>query len=344
MDEEIREFVVGRNATMREVLESLCDSAVAMCLMVDDGKLIGVMTDGDVRRAMLKGATLDAPAHPYMTRQFISVGPDVGRTEALDILRSRSISQLPVVDAGGRLLGLHIMRELIGARKRENPALIMAGGRGTRLHPITENLPKPMIPVAGRPILERLVMHLTGYGFHNIYLSVHYLADVIRDHFGNGEKFGCHIEYIEETTPLGSAGALSLLPRRPELPMLMLNGDLVTQVDFARMLRFHEKRGNVLTMGVKEYLHNIPYGAVEMKDQRVSALVEKPTVSQYVNTGMYVISPEFLDAIGRNRPVNIVEQINGALRRNQQVGAYFVEEDWLDAGGHGDLRRARGDA
>ena len=343
MDEEIREFVVGRNATMRDVLESLCDSAVAICLMVDNKQLVGVMTDGDVRRAMLQGATLDAPAEPFMTRNFISVSPDVGRTEALDILRSRSITQLPVLDENRRLVGLHLMRELIGARKRDNWALIMAGGKGTRLHPITENIPKPMIPVAGRPILERLVMHLTGFGFQRIFISVHYLKDVIKEHFGDGSAFGCQIEYLEEDRPLGSAGALSLLPERPTQPLLMLNGDLVTQVDFSRMLRFHQSRGNVLTMGVKEYLHTIPYGTVELQEQRIVKLMEKPTVSQQVNTGMYVISPEFFKHIGHNEPVNIMDKIGLALEQNQPVGAYFVEEDWVDAGGHGDLKRARGD-
>src|SRR3989304_1487910 len=205
----IKEISIKQSATIREAMEAIQRGACWIALVVDNNsKLLGLITDGDIRRALLSGATLNDPLEPYMQRKFTAVPPTTGRSEVLDLMRARSLNQIPIVDQTGKLVGLHLMREIIGAVRRPNWAVIMAGGRGERLRPLTDSIPKPMIKVAGRPILERIVLHLVGYGIRRIFISVNYLSQVIEDHFGDGTRFGCTIEYLRETQPLGTGGSL----------------------------------------------------------------------------------------------------------------------------------------
>ena len=347
MSRKIRldEYKIRETATIRETFEILNRVLGEIALVVDEsGRLIGCMTDGDARRALLQGATLASPIGAYMRRGMTVVAPEVGRAEVLDLMRSRILRQVPVVDGSGALVGLHLMRELIGATERENWAVIMAGGRGTRLRPFTENLPKPMISVAGRPILERILLHLIGFGIRRIFVSVCYLREKIQDYFGDGSAFGCTIEYLveDEGQPLGSGGALSLLPETPSLPLLMLNGDLVTSLDLAGMLDFHNEGDYSVSIGVAEYAHTIPYGVVERDGDQVRELVEKPTLTQTINTGIYVVNPDVVSRLPRATRIDMPDVVTDAMRRGQRVGAYFVTEEWLDIGRPRDLHKAMG--
>ena len=236
-------YVVRHDDTIRGAMESLQRGAVEICLVVDDQqRVVGCMTDGDVRRALLDGFGMESPMLPHIQQQLVSVSPEVGRAEVLDLMRTRVIEQIPVLDSESRLQGLHLLRELLGAQERPSWAVIMAGGRGERLRPLTDSIPKPMVLVAGRPILERIVLHLVGYGIHHIYLAIGYKGEQIEKHFGDGGDFGCRISYLREDQPLGTGGPLSLLPDRPEHPQLVLNADLVTQFDVGQMLSRHDKR------------------------------------------------------------------------------------------------------
>jgi len=261
-------------------------------------------------------------------------------------MRAISVNQIPIVDSEGKLVGLHLLKEMLGGQKRENWALIMAGGKGTRLYPLTQNMPKPMIPVAGRPILERIILHLMSYGFKNLYISVNYLKEMIIDHFGDGSKLGCNIKYIEESKPLGSAGALALLPEKPTLPMLMLNGDLITQADISAMLRFHEAGGYCITIGGKEYFVTIPYGVIEREGNEARQLVEKPTLSRFINSGIYVISPRFFDdmAAAKGEPADMPSLITARMDAGEKIGVFQIEDDWLDIGMPSELKKARGES
>jgi NDP-sugar pyrophosphorylase family protein len=246
-----------------------------------------------VRRALLKGARLDSPVDgATLHRDFTSVAAGASRAEVLDLMQSRRINQIPILDAAGRMVGLHTLHEILGAVARPNLAVVMAGGLGERLRPLTDTIPKPMIKVAGRPILERIVLHLVGFGIRRIFLAVNYKADVIEAHFGDGARFGCRIEYLKERKPLGTGGALSLLPESPADPFLVLNGDLLTQFNLARMLAFHEGGGYRATIGTHEYAHTIPYGVVEVEEDRVAALREKPSQVWQTGAGIYVFEPE----------------------------------------------------
>lgn len=326
-------------------LRSLDASGLAIVLVEDEhGSARAVMTDGDMRRALLAGATLESAIDPYLPPSFVSVAPTTSRTEVLDLMQSRRIGEVPIVDASGRFAGLHTLHDLLGAVVKPNCAVVMAGGRGERLRPLTDTLPKPMIKVAGRPILERIVLHLVGFGIRTIYLSVNYKAEIIEDHFGDGTKFGCSVNYLRETAPLGTGGALSLLPTIPETPVVVMNGDLLTQFDVATMLAFHAEGGFRATVGVHEYVHTVPLGVVEVDGKRIVGMREKPIEMWQVNAGIYVLDSALINRIPPNTFYALPALVEECLDRGEGVGAFHLKEDWLDLGHHDELRRARGQA
>ncbi len=309
------------------------------------GKVLGLLTDGDLRRALLGGAHLDSRVLPdAMRRDFAFVRPDAGRADALELMRARHIEQLPILDAEQRLVGLHTLHELIGRVERPNWAVIMAGGRGTRLWPITQHVPKPMVHVAGRPILERLVLHLVGHGIRHIWLAVNYLHEMIEEHFGDGRNFGCEIRYLHEPQALGTGGPLALLPERPLHPLLVMNGDLVTQADIGRMLEFHERGKYTATFGLRPYGVDIPFGVATVQGDRVVELREKPTERMHISAGIYVLSPKLLRHVPADREYPITELFATCLRRGWPLGAHVIEDEWLDVGRPSELSKARGTA
>lgn len=330
--------------TLRQAMMAIDRGTGEIALVIDDRlRLIGTLTDGDIRRALLAGASMDDAVEFYMNRHFTAVSLQTGRVAVLDLMKARSIRQIPVIDEIGRLVGLHLMREIIGAEERDNVAVIMAGGRGERLRPLTDLIPKPMIRVAGRPILERIVLHLVGYGIRHVYLAVNYLAEVIAQHFGDGREFGCRIEYLQESQPLGTGGALSLLTERPKMPFLVLNGDLLTQFDAASMLAFHESHEFKATVGVYDYLHTVPFGVIESNSDRISRMWEKPTQVWLVNSGIYVFSPDLIERVPAATNFPLPALVEECLERNEPVGAFHIGEDWIDIGRHQELKRARGE-
>ena len=330
-------------APLRAALSSLDASALGIVIVEDaSGHVVGTLTDGDIRRAFLKGAQIESPVDDYAQRKFQAVGPATSRAEVLDLMQSRWLSQIPILSEDGRLVGLHTLHEILGASARPNWAVVMAGGRGERLRPLTDTVPKPMIRVAGRPILERIVLHLVGFGIRRIFLSVNYKADVIEAHFGDGSVFGCTIEYLREETPLGTGGALSLLPGAPEHPLLVLNGDLLTQFDVGNLLARHTAGNHLVTVGIHEYAHTIPLGVVELDGTRVVRLQEKPSAVWQTNAGIYVLQPELLGRVPKGTYYPLTSLIDACLEEGELVGAFHVEEDWIDVGQRPELERARG--
>lgn len=336
------DWAVAAGALLRDVMLCLDRSGVQIAMVLDDcGRLVGTMTDGDVRRALLRGVGMDASIEPHMQKRFTSVGPKTDRAEVLDLMRARGIQEIPIVDGEGRVVGLHLMREILGGAERPNWAVIMAGGEGSRLRPLTESLPKPMIPVAGRPILERLVLHLVGFGIRRIFLAIRYLGHTIEGHFGDGSGFGCRIEYLREGEPAGSGGPLSLLPEAPGVPLLVMNGDLVTQADVGSMLEFHARNGCKATVGVREYRHQMPFGSVEAQGHRVTRLEEKPLLRRLMNCGIYVLTPDLLKRVPKGTHYALPSLIEDCLTRGEAVGAFPVEDEWIDVGQLDQLRLAR---
>jgi dTDP-glucose pyrophosphorylase len=341
-------LTLGTGATIRDALAAIDAGAREIALVVDgESRLVGTVSDGDLRRALLGGAVLDDPVAPHLARRPVVVGPGAGRAEVLDLMRARALGQIPVVDADGRLCGLHVIRELLGAVERDTSAVVMAGGRGTRLAPLTDTLPKPMVRVAGRPLLERLVLHLVGQGIRRVVLAVNYLGDVIEAHFGDGEAFGCRIAYLREDPahPLGTGGALGLLRGAgllPSSPMLVMNGDLLTQFDVGDLLASHAASGAAATVAVGDHVHELPFGVVEIDGDRLVALREKPAAHWTVNAGVYVLDPALVDRVPAGAAFPLPALLEDCLRRGDPVHVWRLTDEWADVGRPADLARARG--
>ena len=339
----------SNGATIRESVVAIQNGGANISLAVNaSGVLVGIVTDGDVRRALLQGCQLTDLVDPFIERNPFTVGPAESRTSILDIMQARGMSQVPVVDKNGTLLGLHLLRELLGQSTRPNVAVILAGGRGSRLMPVTNEVPKPMLEVAGRPILERIVTHLVGFGIQRIAISVGYLHEQIEEHFGDGAKFGCQILYLREdpATPLGTGGPLAMLEDiYPDLDasVLVLNGDLVTQFNVADLLESHKESGSSLTIGVVSYAHEVPFGVLELSDVGlVSAISEKPIIEKMVSAGIYACEPRILRSLPRGQFMPMTRIIDESLSRGEEVSIWNCDNEWSDIGRPQDLARAKG--
>jgi dTDP-glucose pyrophosphorylase len=336
-------YLVAEAGTVRDAMAAVDRGAARIALAVDaDGRLIGVVTDGDLRRALLRGVDLTDPVAPVLTRRYLSVTPGDGRAAALELMRARRIDAVPVVDADGRPAGLHLLQQFLEPVARNNWAVIMAGGQGVRLRPLTDSVPKPMLPVAGRPIIERLVLHLVGFGLKRIFVAVNYLGDVIEEHLGDGSRFGARVEYLREDEPLGTAGALGLLPSPPTEPLLLLNGDLVTSADLGGLLDAHIASGYHATIGTRRYRHTVPFGCIERDGDRVIAVDEKPTMDREVNSGIYALDPSVVARVAPGRRVDTPDLIADLLADGAPVGAFEIEDEWIDVGQREQLAAARG--
>jgi dTDP-glucose pyrophosphorylase len=349
MKKEFSKFVIHENASILGAMKAINENHSEVVFVMSETETIeGVITDGDIRRGLLAGLDFSASVQKIMSKKFVFVGRDVGRAEALDLMKARGVKHLPIVGSDRRMLGVHLLTELIGSRKKPNLAVIMAGGRGTRLGSLTDKLPKPMISVAGRPILERLVLQLIGSGVSTIYISVNYMADVIRNHFGNGEEFGCRIHYLEDSPdrPLGTGGALSLLPKDLKEPVIVLNGDLVVKFDLDQMLEFHREGPYVATVCSRAHVIEVPFGVLGEVKGRLQTIEEKPAISLKVNAGIYLLEPSVLKSLVPNEAITMPAILANLLQKSEaggtKVGVFEIEDEWTDVGRKEDLRKAKG--
>jgi dTDP-glucose pyrophosphorylase len=340
----MKQYCITPDASLIECVRIIHSTGAGIALAVDsEFSLLGTISDGDIREALVKGCALDSPVSPHINRNCFHVLPTVSRVEVLDIMQARRFKQVPIVDEQDKVLGLHLLYDILGNISRPNWAVVMAGGKGLRLRPLTENIPKPMVRVAGRPILERIILHLVSYGIRRIFLSVNHLAQVIEDYFEDGSKYGAKIEYLREDEPLGSGGAISLIPEIPEYPLLVMNGDLIVDTDFTDMIEFHSKNDFYATMGVYSYFHQVPYGCVEIQNNRLAGLEEKPVIEKKVNAGIYVLSTLAVSTIPKNTCFPITALFEKALKKNLVCGTFSIEKEWLDIGSPQQLRQARGE-
>lgn len=338
--------VVRPDETLLETMRAIDRAGLEVALVCDrDGKLLALATDGDIRRGLLRGLSLSAPVSSVANHKFSSVSPGVDRAECVRLMLQLGVGCLPVVDSERRLLDLLTLRQSLAVAQVPSWALIMAGGRGERLGELTEALPKPMLPIGDRPILERLVQLLVSHGVTRIFISINYLGSMIIDHFGAGEQFHCRIEYIRESQPLGTAGAIGLLPERPRDPLLVLNGDLVTGINVARLLSFHRAGGYQATMVVRDQRMPVPFGVADLDGSRVLRIVEKPSLFYHINAGIYVLEPALCARVLEHQFLQITDLLTGCIDEGMAVGAYVLEDDWVDIGlPHEYLRVHRGPA
>lgn len=335
-------IVVSPGTKLAEAIAMVDRSGLQVALVVsEDGRLAGILTDGNVRRAILAGKSLDAPVESVMHRSPTSMPVATSREDLLATMRRLTIHHIPLVDEAGVLSGLATLDELIGVAHRPNWVVLMAGGLGTRLRPLTANFPKPLLEVGGRPILETILESFAEQGFKRIFVSLNYKAELIKEHFGDGGRWGVDIEYLHEPTRLGTAGALSILPERPAHPLIVMNGDLVTKTNFDSLLQFHSAQGAAATMAVREYDFQIPYGVVRIGNDRISAIEEKPVQKFFVNAGIYALSPETLDLVPNNEFFNMPTLFDRLIAAQKVTAAYLIREYWLDIGRLEEYERAR---
>lgn len=346
---ELQQAIAPLDASLRDVAMVIDRFASSMCMLTDeDNRLAGLLTDGDLRRALLRGAALDDAALPHATTKPQTITAGSPRALVLDLMRALRVAAVPEVDEENRVVGLHMLSDVVGPKPLPNVAVIMAGGKGTRLGELARDVPKPLMTVAGRSIIEWIVLNLVGEGIRDIYVSVNHLADKVVEHLGDGSRLGCTIRYLRESPekPLGTAGSLTLLlDQRPDLgeSVLVMNGDLMVQFDVGRMLEHHVTSGAEITMGVRSYQHQVPFGVVQADDhQRVTAVSEKPTISLDINAALYAVEPQALLLLPKGEPSTMPGLVQACLDRGRKVVAWTISSDWIDVGTPMDLARAKG--
>lgn len=337
-----KNVIINPQATLKEALSVIDKEALRVALVVDNGYLVGTVTDGDIRRAILNNVELTSAVKVIMNRNPMTASIALDSKELKQIMQERDILALPLVGDNGELMGLKTLQDTLAIEKRENPIFIMAGGFGTRLRPLTDKCPKPMLKVGDKPMLERLIENFKAQGFYKFYISTHYLPEVIMSYFGNGEDLGVEINYVHEEKPLGTGGALSLLPENlPSLPLIMINGDILTNVDFNKALEFHEKHNSSATMCVRDYQVKIPFGVIEGSGHDISSIVEKPTYRYFVNAGIYVISHEIIQNLEANEYLDMPSLFESKKSEGFKVSKFPIHEYWLDIGRHDDYEKAQ---
>lgn len=344
LPERVRQATVVETESLREVLGVLDRTGIKLALVIDgDCKLIGTVSDGDVRRALIKGEDLDSPIAAYCNRDFRSVQAGSSDDEILEHMKWHHLHQMPVIDAEGRLTDLKLIDELIQAPDRENLVVIMAGGLGTRLGDLTREVPKPMLPIGGRPLLEGLIRTFRDQGFHRFRLAVNYRAEVIESHFADGSRFGCEIKYIREEKRLGTAGALSLIDEPNDLPVIVANGDLVLQASIAAMLDHHEQCGAAATMAVRTYEYQVPYGVIRTRESRMIGIEEKPREKHLIAAGLYVLSEAARRLVPADIFYDMPQLFAEIVRQEGHATVYPIEGYWADIGQAEDYARAQED-
>ncbi len=334
--------LISRKSTIREALKAINDEALRIALIVDgDRHLLGIVSDGDVRRGLLKGFGLEECVDKVMNTGFISAEKGSSRDSLIELMKKNDILSIPLISQGV-VVGIETLRHVMEQPRYENPVFLMAGGLGSRLLPLTENCPKPMLYVGDKPILEVVLTSFVKSGFTNFFISTHYMEEKIREYFGDGEKWNAQIRYIHEDEPLGTGGALGLLPKDlPDLPLIMMNGDILTKVDFARLLAFHCENGADATICVREYDYQIPYGVINGEDGRIVTMVEKPTYQYFVNAGIYVVGPNIIASVPRHHRVDMPELLQEKIRDRNKVLMFPIHEYWLDIGRMDDFEKAQ---
>lgn len=338
-----RDTLVSQDVSLKTAIEVLDRVGLRIVLIVDDNKsLKGILTDGDVRRALLNHLTLETPVSIVMNRNPKTADKSWSDNEIVAFMKQFDLLQLPLINNEGVVEGVVNFNEVINRTRYDNPVFLMAGGFGTRLRPLTNNCPKPMLKVGDKPILELIMLNFISAGFYKFYISTHFMPDVIEDYFGDGRQWGVDIQYIYEEEPLGTGGALGLLPHGEiNLPIFVMNGDLLTSLNIESFLEFHEKNESVATMCVREYEHQVPYGVISCKGSRVNTMIEKPTYKYFVNAGIYLLNPELVKSVKPGTKVDMPTLLESEINSGKLVNMFPVHEYWLDIGRMDDFKKAQ---
>ncbi len=346
---DLRNILVRETVTLRDVMASIDRGAKGIALVVDgENRLLATLTDGDLRRAVLAGLGLDVGVSQLLDRlrstgrlRPVTLPAGSSRETIISEMRTRVVRQIPLVDEQGGVTDLAVLDELVGEPHQPLHAVVMAGGYGKRLMPLTADTPKPMLRVGEQPLIERLVDQLKRAGIARVNISTHYQADKISEHFGKGKAFGVEVECVSEEQPLGTAGALALIQGNE--PLLVINGDILTALDFRALRNFHFEHGADMTVAVREYGFDVPYGVVDTDGLHITGVTEKPSVKFFVNAGIYLVSPSAREFVPAGERFDMPQLIDKLVKAGRKVISFPVWEYWLDIGSQEDFERAQED-
>jgi dTDP-glucose pyrophosphorylase/CBS domain-containing protein len=339
-----RGTLISSGGSLHHAISNLQKMGIQITMVVSqDGALVGTVTDGDVRRGLLRGLELDSPVTSVMRTEPLVVPPELSRAAALQLMKTNVIGALPVVDEERRVVGLHLLNELLAPDHHSNVMVIMAGGKGTRLRPQTNDVPKPLLRVGDKPMVEHILERARAEGFSRFVLAVHYLAEMVEEYFGDGSRWEVEISYLREDSPLGTAGALGLLRPKPDAPILVSNCDVLTGIRYGELLDFHCRHGAAATMAVRLHELKHPFGVVRTKGVDIIGFEEKPISRSHINAGVYVLEPTALDAMPREGACDMPTLFSRLSESGSRTIAFPMHEPWLDIGRADDLERAQAD-
>ncbi len=336
----IKNIKITKDATIKKALKVIEKGHIKIALVVDkEDKLIGTLTDGDIRRGFLKGCNINSPINSIINKRPLVAKKNDAKEKLFNSALFRKIYQIPVINKKGNVTELYIIDKLLKSKTKFNKVVIMAGGKGIRLRPLTKNTPKPMLKVGGKPILQRIIKTFKDCGYKDLIICVNYKSHIIENYFGNGGKFGVNIEYVKEKKMMGTAGALSLIKEKLTEPFFIINGDLLTNLDFEKMLDFHIKHNSIATMGIKKYSINSPYGEVNLVNESISSINEKPTHKFFANAGIYVLNPECVDLVPK-KFFDMTSLFKKIILNKKKTISFPLEEYWKDIGRLSDYETA----
>ncbi len=340
--QDYKNVLVKKEATIKEALEIIDKGAIRIAIVLDEkDRVVGTLSDGDIRRGLLGGLSLDSSIDSLYFKEPTLANINDSKESIVQKAISRKLYQIPIVNDDGKLVKIEDLAMLLKTNAKRNRVVLMAGGLGTRLRPLTEDIPKPLLKVGNKPILETIIENFAKYGFVNITISVNYKADMIKKYFGDGSRLGVNIEYIEETKRLGTAGALSLIKDRPQEPFFVMNADLLTNVNFTHLLDFHAYENAVATMCVREYDYQVPYGVIETDGSKITSIKEKPVQKFFVNAGIYTLSPQVFEYIPKNEFYDMPTLFEDIIKDKLKTISFPVHEYWLDIGRMSDFEQAQ---
>ena len=340
-----KNVLIKPTCTLLDALDIINRESLRVALVVDEMNVLkGIVTDGDIRRGLLNSLPLSASITHVMNSSPMTADINTSRDDLISIMESKDILSIPLLE-NGKVVGLETLHSVLTLPIHQNPVFLMAGGFGTRLRPLTDTCPKPMLKIGNKPILETVIRSFIKAGFVNFYISTHYMPEQIQQYFGDGSEFGVKITYVHEEQPLGTGGALGLLPDSlpKDLPLIMMNGDVLSKIDFQRLLDFHNDAGADATMCVREYEYQIPYGVIEGEGNKITSMVEKPVQRFFVNAGIYVLSPRIIQSVPANYRIDMPTLLDKHMKEREKVLMFPIHEYWLDIGRMDDFNRAQAD-
>jgi dTDP-glucose pyrophosphorylase len=340
-DQLWRQAILPASTTIGHAIRNLDQNAIKIILVANEtGVLEGTISDGDIRRGLLKGLDLNSPIASVIHRNPLVVSPEMGRDFVMQLMVANKIHQIPVVDDFNHVVGLHLWDEITTVPMRSTTMIIMAGGMGKRLLPLTENCPKPLLEVAGKPMLEHIIERARSEGFRKFVVAINYLGHMIEERLGDGESLDVRIEYLREQSPLGTAGALGLLNPRLVDPFVVTNGDVLSDIRYGDLLDFHARHRGVATMAVRAHEWQNPFGVVRTRGIEIIGFEEKPVVRTHINAGVYALESEVLSFLEHGAPCDMPALFERLQAQGKRTVAYPIHEPWLDIGRPDDLDAA----